>query len=140
MISEFVISEDVISSTAITAVVVEFSQIPQLIVGAFGMLFIMGVSFDLSGNSSLQFTFLKPDKTTLVAVGVIGTTSLTTTQGIFAPNTWASYTFQDGDLDQVGTTAKGNPWKVVLDYFVSATEKFSSSGDDFDVSERGDAC
>ena len=140
MISEFVISEDVISTTAVTVVVVEFSQIPQLIVGAFGMDFIMGVSFDLSPNTSLQFTFLKPDKTTLVVIAVQGTTDLTTTEGTFAADTWASYTFQDGDLDQVGTAAKGNPWSAVLDYFVGSTEKFSSSGESFDVSERGDAC
>lgn len=112
----------------------------ELIVGEFGMDFVMGVSFDMSGNTSLQFTFLKPDKQTLVVVGVLGTTVLNTTEGIFAANTWASYTFKDGDLDQVGTDAKGNPWSAVLDYFVSTTEKFTSSEANFDVVERGDAC
>lgn len=112
----------------------------DLIVDEYGMDFVMGVSFDMSGNTSLQFTFLKPDKTTLVVVGVLGTVAINTTEGLFAANTWASYTFVNGDLDQVGTIAAGDPWNAVLDYFVGATEKFTSTEAVFSVVERGDAC
>lgn len=111
----------------------------ELIVGEYGMDFIIGVSFDMSGNTSLQMTFLKPDKTTLQVAATLGTIQITTSEGIFEANEWAFYTFVDGDLDQVGNEAKGNPWTSVLDYF-TATEKFTSSGDNFDVVERADAC
>ncbi len=73
-------------------------------------------------------------------MGTLGTTILPTTEGIFAANQWAEYTFVDGDLDQVGTEAKGNPWSAVLDYFVGSTEQLTSSEANFDVVERGDAC
>ena len=77
----------------------------------YGVDFIVGTSFDMSAQTDLQITFLKPDcTTTLVAAATLGTTNLNTEFGLFAANTWAFYTFSNGDLDQSGE------WKAQLRY------------------------
>ena len=87
----------------------------QLIQGNFGVQFIMGVSFDMSLQDSLQFHFIKPDCITeLFVPGVLGTSTITVDGLEFAANTWASYDFVDGDLDQASDGA--NLWRVDLRY------------------------
>jgi hypothetical protein len=106
----------------------------DIINGTYGIDFVMGSSFDMSGNTSLLITFLKPDKTTLAVAATLGTVQKTTSEGIFAANEWAFYTFVNGDIDQVGD------WAAVLDYFVAPTEAIPSTTANFTVVERGDVC
>ena len=99
----------------------------DIFVDNYGMDLVMGVGFDMSSNTSLTFRFLKPDLTTVVEkTGILGTIEVTTTEGVFAANTWASYTFVDGDLDQIGT------WTVELVYEAAST-KITSVAKTFDV-------
>ncbi len=87
----------------------------QLIENEFGIRFILGTSFDMSGETDLQFHFIKPDCITeFFAIGVLGTTEITTDAGIFAANEWAYYDFVDGDLDQSSDAA--NKWRADLRY------------------------
>ncbi len=87
----------------------------QLIQNEFGVRFVLGVSFDMSGNTALEFHFIKPDCVSeLFVVGVLGTTELVTDAGTFAANTWAYYDFIDGDLDQFSSGA--NLWRADLKY------------------------
>jgi len=100
----------------------------DLIVDEFGINFVMGVSFDMSSNTSLEFKFLKPDQETyLTKVGVLGATELVTSVGTFAANTWAYYTFVDGDLDQDGT------WKAELKYNDADPTQLYSTIAEFEV-------
>lgn len=74
-------------------------------VGEFGVVFRMGVSFDISGEDSLSLTFTKPDGTTLVVssgVGV-GATTVVTPAGTMLAHQYATYTFLPGDVDQSGS-------------------------------------
>jgi hypothetical protein len=109
----------------------------QLIQNEWGIRFVMGVSFDMSGETDLQFHFIKPDCVTeFNAVGVLGTTQITIeTHGILAANTWAYYDFLDGDLDQASDDV--NKWRVDLRYQgtntpVAAAQLFSEPAS-FDV-------
>ena len=87
----------------------------QLIQNEFGVRFVLGVSFDMSANTSLEFHFIKPDCITeLFVVGELGTSEITTDAGIFAENEWAYYDFVDGDLDQASDDA--NLWRADLKY------------------------
>ena len=87
----------------------------QLVVDEFGIRLVLGVSFDMSANTDLEFTFIKPDcTTTLIVPGVLGTTVINTDQGTFAANEWAYYSFVTGDLDQPSDTV--NKWRVELRY------------------------
>jgi hypothetical protein len=102
----------------------------QLIQNEFGIRFVMGVSFDMTGETGLQFHFIKPDCVSeLTVAGVLGTTQITIeTHGILAANTWAYYDFVDGDLDQASDDV--NKWRVDLRYLgtntpVSSAQLFS---------------
>ena len=87
----------------------------QLIQNDFGVRFIIGVSFDMSSNTGLQFHFIKPDCTTeLTVAGVLGTTPISTDSGIFAADEWAYYDFVTGDLDQASDSV--NKWRADLRY------------------------
>ena len=87
----------------------------QLIQNEFGIRFVLGVSFDMSGQTDLQFHFIKPDCVTeLLVTGVLGTTEIITDAGVFAANEWAYYDFVDGDLDQASDGA--NLWRADLRY------------------------
>lgn len=87
----------------------------QLIQGEFGVRFILGVSFDMSSNTSLEFHFIKPDCIDeLLVAGVLGTSEIITDAGTFAANQWAYYDFVTGDLDQASDGA--NLWRADLRY------------------------
>ena len=87
----------------------------QLTQNEFGVRFIMGVSFDMSSQTDLEFHFIKPDCTTeLFVPGILGTIEVTIDGLIFAANTWAYYDFVTGDLDQASDDV--NLWRSALRY------------------------
>jgi hypothetical protein len=78
-------------------------------VNNWGVIFYFGTDFDLSSNSSLTLTFTKPNGATLVVTSP-QVYIRNAQQGPFAPNTYAIYTFQEGDVDQAGE------WSARLTY------------------------
>jgi len=82
-------------------------------VGEYGVVFVFGSSYTLTGYSDLILTFTKPSGAELVASGAdvtINAAERTTTAGVFAGNTYALYTFADGDVDEAGV------WSVRLTF------------------------
>ena len=90
-------------------------------VNEYGIVLQFGVSFDMSSNTSLSFTFTKPDDTTLTVAGTLGTAQITTTEGIFAANTYATYRFVSGDVNQAGE------WSVRLTYLDASPARLIST-------------
>lgn len=87
----------------------------SLIENEYGVRFIVGVSFDMSQFSDLQFHFIKPDCVSeLTVTGLLGTVDVSTDAGFFAANTWAYYDFVSGDLDQASDDT--NLWRADLRY------------------------
>ncbi len=82
----------------------------SLIVGESGNKFQMGVSFDMSAQTALEFTFTKPDGTTLVVAGVLDVNPFVDQGFSFAANESAFYIWLVGDLDQDGD------WTARLQY------------------------
>ncbi len=75
--------------------------------GEFGVIFRLGVGFDMSGNTALSLTFTKPSGATLT-VSDPAVTAPASTGGSFGANEYFSYTFADGDVDEAGTwTVRG---------------------------------
>lgn len=97
----------------------------------YGIDLIMGVSFDMSGNTDLDFRFKKPDDTLLDVTAVLGTSPIVTTAGTFAANEWAQYTFLSGDI---GADDDGE-WKVQLQYTDTSAFLLSSIAN-FDVTDN----
>ena len=85
-------------------------------VNEYGIIFVLGVSYDLSSMTNLSITFNKPDGTTLTVATpdvTISATPIDTTKGTFAANTYALYTFAVGDVDPAGDwTARLTATKV----------------------------
>lgn len=81
----------------------------------------------MAANTSLSFTFTKPDETTLTVVGQLGVPPVITPLGIFAANTYAIYTFVNGDVDQDGE------WAVRLTYLDATPAQLISSIGKFTV-------
>ena len=79
-------------------------------VNEYGVVLQFGVSFNMSADTSLSFTFTKPDLTTLTVTGTLGTVDVTTPLGIFSAYTYATYTFLVGQVNIAG------PWTVRLTY------------------------
>ena len=96
-------------------------------VNEYGIALQMGVSFDMSSNTSLSFTFTKPSGTTLTTIATLGSTQITTPVGIFAPNTWAQYTFTAGQVSEAGV------WQVRLTYHDASPAQLISSIGKFTV-------
>lgn len=81
--------------------------------GEWGIRFLASTGFNLSGFDTLTISFTKPDGTALVVADPDVTapnTDTETTDGLFPANTYASYIFKDGDVDQSGT------WGVRVTY------------------------
>lgn len=98
-------------------------------VNEYGVTLQFGVSFDMSANTSLSFTFTKPDLSTLTVAGTLGTIQITTTEGIFAANTYATYRFVAGNVDQAGD------WSVRLTYLDASPARLISTIGHFTVGE-----
>lgn len=93
-----------------------------IIITEYGIRLIMGVSFDISNNTLLEFRFKKPDESLFDVTATLGTIEITTTAGVFSPNTWAEYTFVQGDIDQDGE------WRAQLRYTDITSFLLSSLG------------
>lgn len=98
-----------------------------MFVNEYGIELQFGVSFDMSANTSLSFTFTKPDLTLLTVAGVLGVSPVTTPLGVFAANTYATYTFVNGNVDQEGE------WQVRLTYHDASPAQLISSIGKFTV-------
>lgn len=98
-------------------------------VNEYGVILQFGVSFDMSVETFLSFTFTKPDGTTLTVMGTLGTSPVTTPLGIFAVHTYATYTFLQGQVDQAGT------WEVRLKYQDATPAQLISTVGTFVVGE-----
>jgi hypothetical protein len=68
----------------------------------YGIVFRLGVGFDLSANTALSLTFTKPDATELTVANP-SVTSPTIVGGEFLADEYFAYTFASGDVDQSGT-------------------------------------
>jgi len=79
-------------------------------VGESGKAHRVGVKFDMSANTSINFVYTKPSNATLSVSGVLGTTQETIDGILVAANFWASYTFGPGELDESGE------WDLQLTY------------------------
>lgn len=85
-----------------------------MIVGEYGVVFLFNTSYDMSANTQLTIIFTKPDGSTLTVNktnGVaLGVSPIVTNIGIFQANQYATYEFQNGDVNQAGD------WEAVLQY------------------------
>lgn len=95
----------------------------------YGVLFRFGVSFDMSAYTNLSFTFTKPSGETFTVTGALGVSQITTPEGIFAADTYATYVFQDGEVDEAGD------WSCRLTYRDSSPAQYISSIGYFTVGE-----
>lgn len=96
-------------------------------VNEYGVMLQLCVSFDMSANTSLSFTFTKPDLTTLTVTGHLGTVTTVTPLGIFSANTYATYVFVLGDVTQAGD------WTVRLTYTDASPARLISTIGKFTV-------
>lgn len=96
-------------------------------VNEYGIQLQFEVSFNMAAFTSLSFTFTKPDATTLTVAGNLGILQITTPLGIFAPNTYATYVFKQGDITQEGL------WSVRLTYTDASPAKLISTIGTFTV-------
>ena len=77
----------------------------------------VAASFDMSSNTELTLTFIKPDDTIVIKTKtggevVLGTSNVTDTDlGNLLANEYVEYDVEAGFLDQAGTD-----WKVYLTY------------------------
>ncbi len=99
-----------------------------MFVNEYGIVFQFGVSFNMSANTSLSFTFTRPDATTITVAGALGTVTIDTTAGIFLANTYATYVINGGDLNQAGE------YSVRLTYIDASPARLISSIGLFTVS------
>ena len=73
--------------------------------GDYGVVFYLGVGFDLSAETSMELDITRPDGSSLVIPTgriTIDAAPVTTTAGVFAGNTYAICTFANGDINQAG--------------------------------------
>lgn len=74
-------------------------------VNEYGVVFAFSTGFNLSAFTSLSITFTKPDLTQLTVTNPdvsAPAVDLQTTAGLFPANTYASYKFANGDVNQAG--------------------------------------
>lgn len=77
-------------------------------VGEYGTLIYLNVGEDISAASN-QILFCDPDGEELTKTATVGSVNYTSDDGIvFTADEYATYTFQDGDIDQDGI------WKARL--------------------------
>lgn len=92
-------------------------------VNEYGVVFQFGVSFNMSAQTSLSLTFTKPDGTTLTVAAGLGIVDVQTPLGLFSADTYATYTFLNGQVNQSGA------WTVRLTYQdANPTQLISSIG------------
>lgn len=99
-------------------------------VNEFGVEYVFSTGYDMSANTSISIAFTKPDGTTLTVSNpsvTVPTIDLETTDGLFLAHQYVSYTFQSGDVDQVGT------WSARVIYTDAAPRRLTSDIDTFEV-------
>ncbi len=93
-------------------------------VNEYGVVFAFSTAFNMSGYSFISIDFVKPDGTTLTVSNpsvTVPNVDLPTTAGTFLANKYAQYTFQAGDVNQVGLWAArvvytdANPQHLISD-------------------------
>lgn len=62
----------------------------------------INTKFDMSSNTSIIFTYVKPSGSELVVAAVLGATTVNINGVSVLAGFWASYTFEPGDLDEAG--------------------------------------
>lgn len=92
--------------------------------GEYGVVFRLGVSFDLSGNTALSLTFTKPSGATLT-VSNPSVTAPASAGGSFNANEYFSYTFADGDVDESGTWSVRGTYTDALKQLISDPATFT---------------
>lgn len=93
-------------------------------VNEYGIILQFGVGFDISSFATLSIAFTKPDLTTLTVTNplvAIGAVDVVTTEGTFTAGTYATYTFQNGDVNQAGA------WSARLTYTDATPRKLISN-------------
>ena len=104
-----------------------------MIVGEYGIPFRLGVNYDLSAATSLTLVFTKPDRSTLSVTNPdvsVGSLPINTNVGNFAANTYVTYTFQSGDVDQHGQ------WSVRLTYEDASPKRLYSKISHFTIAQN----
>lgn len=96
-------------------------------VNEYGVVFQFGVSFNMAAHTSLSLTYTKPDATTLTVTPTLGTVDVSTPLGTFSANTYVTYTFVNGDVDQAGS------WSARLTYQDATPAKLISTSGSFTV-------
>lgn len=87
----------------------------------FGLKFNLNVNYDISGGTSLQMNFTRPDGTTFSGVPTVGLVDLVTDDaGTFTAKKYAIYTIAANDLTLPGQ------YSVRLVYLVGTTVRLIS--------------
>lgn len=99
-------------------------------VNEYGVVFRIGVGFDIHAFSTLSITFTRPDGTTLTVSNpnvTVGGFDVLTTLGTFSANQYALYTFQNGDVTKPGL------WTARLTYQDTTPRQLISSPGTFTI-------
>lgn len=97
-------------------------------VGEYGLVFNLNVNFDISAATSLQLAITRPDGTAIAGVPTVGLVDLTTTDdGTYPAKKYCSYTFVDGDLNQVGDYTARLTYNDAAKRLISDPTSFSVS-------------
>lgn len=103
----------------------------------YGVVFAFSTGYNMAANTSLHIEFWKPsnpwtnetDETpSLTVTAALGVGSITTTVGIFTTETYVTYTFANGDVDESGLWSA----RVIYD---SASKHLISDVGQFTVGE-----
>jgi len=72
-------------------------------VGEYGIAYDVNVNYDLSAAAKVRMDIKRPDGTVIGGDAVVGLVDLVTeSMGTFQAKKYCTYTFKDGDLNQVG--------------------------------------
>jgi len=98
-------------------------------VNEYGVPFVFSTGYDMSADTAIRINFTKPDGTVLSVADplvTVPTIDLQTTDGLFLAHQYVSYTFQNGDVDQVGI------WSARV-YYTDLTRGLISDAAEFEV-------
>lgn len=71
-------------------------------IGESGKIHRINTQFDMSNNTSITFDYTKPSGAVLNATATLGTTTEIIDGVSVAPNFWAFYAFEVGEIDEAG--------------------------------------
>lgn len=102
-------------------------------VGETGVILAFSTGFNMSANTSLQILFWKPSNPwsedtnsspSLTKTAAIGTNNLPTTAGLFLANTYVTYTFLAGELNESGTWSARVGYTDIAQHLISDVAQF----------------